>query len=530
MVGTLVRLKLSLLRNGFRRTPWQVVAFVLAALWALGLVVVLGGGLVALRFSPPDVAGPVVVGVGALAVLGWAFVPLVAFGVDETLDPGRFATFAVRRRDLVPGLLVAGVIGIPGLATLLLSLTTVVTFARSVPAALLALACALVATLTAVGASRATTTAAASLLRARRSRDVLVVVGGLVVVGLGPALNLGLQRVGDLAASARAAATVLGWTPAGFAWAAAADGAAGAWGTAAPRFALALLTLAGVLAGWSLALGRAGTGPAAGSAGRSAPSASRRAGLLDRLPASVADPATVAVAGRCLSYWRRDPRYLVSAASLAVLPLLLLVVPVSQGSGPGPWLLAAGPVAAFVAGWSLHNDVAYDHSAFALHVSTGLRGRHDRAGRVLAALTWQLPVLLVLCVVGVAAAGRADLLPAALGASAALLGAGLGVSSVASALAPYPAPAPGANPFQSPKGAAVATVAAQFATSALTTLLGLPALALAVVAVVGPTWVGWLALPVGLVTGVLWVWLGVGRGGAVLDRRYPEVLRRVSSS
>lgn len=530
MVGILVRLKLSLLRNGLRRSPWQVVALVLGGLWALGLVLVLGGGLVALRFSSLDVAAPVVVGAGSLALLGWAVVPLVAFGVDETLDPGRFATFAVRRRDLVPGLLVAGVIGIPGLATLLLSLATVVTFARSVPAAVLALACALTAALTAVAASRATTTAAAALLRARRSRDALVVVGGMLLVLLGPGLNLALQRAGDLAGAARSAVSVLGWTPLGYAWAAAADGAGGAWGTAAVRFVLALATLVGVLALWGLALGRSGTGPATGSSGRSVPAAARRAGVLDRVPARLANPATVAVATRCLSYWRRDPRYLVSGASLAVIPLVLLVIPLSQGAGTGPWLLAAGPAAAFVAGWSLHDDVAYDHSAFALHVSSGLRGRDDRAGRVLAAAVWQVPVIVVLCLVGIVAAGRPGLLPAALGAAAALLGAGLGVSSVASVLAPYPAPAPGANPFQTPKGAAVATIAAQFVTSALTTLLGLPALVLGVVAVVGPEWVGWVGLPVGLATGALWVWLGVRRGGAVLDRRYPEVLRTVSGS
>ena len=117
-----------------------------------------------------------------------------------------------------------------------------------------------------------------------------------------------------------------------------------------------------------------------------------------------------------------------------------------------------------------------------------------------------------------------------LGASLALLGAGLGVSSVASALTPYPAPPPGANPFQSPRGAGAAAVLAQFATSGLTTALALPALVPAVVAVLGPAWVGWIALVVGTALAGLWTWLGIDRGGAVLDRRGPEVLARVASS
>jgi ABC-2 type transport system permease protein len=181
-------------------------------------------------------------------------------------------------------------------------------------------------------------------------------------------------------------------------------------------------------------------------------------------------------------------------------------------------------------GWSLHNDVAYDHSAFALHVAAGLRGRDDRAGRVLAAALWQVPVAVLVAVGGAVLGDRADAVPAVLGATLALLGAGLGVSSVASALAPYPAPPPGANPFQSPRGAGAAAVLAQFATSGLTTALALPALLPAVLAVLGPAWVGWTALPVGVALCALWTWLGITQGGAVLDRRAPEVLARVGSS
>jgi len=525
----LVRLKLALLAGGLRRSPWQVVALVLGALAGLVVVGLLGSGLVALRWQPVDVAAPVVVGVGSVAVLGWAVLPLVAFGVDETLDPSRFATFAVPRRALVVGLLGAGLVGVPGAATLLLALATTVTWSRSVPAALLALVAGVVAALTCVAASRATTTAAASLLRARRTRDVLAIVGGVAAVSVGPLVNVLTSRLAGGAVDgalgvARALAAVAGWTPLGLAWAAPADAAAGRWGLAAVRFALAVAVLVLVLAGWGAALRRAeaqpGTHAAAGRSGRP--------GVLDAVVRRLPDRPAVAVAQRCLRYWRRDPRYLVSAASLAVVPLLLVVLPLSQGSSVGPWLLAGGPLAAFAAGWSLHNDVAYDHSAFAAHVATGLRGRDDRAGRVLAAACWQLPVLLALTLAGALLAGRADLLPAVLGAATGCYGAGLGVSSVASALTPYAAPPPGANPFQTPRGAAAATLVAQFASSAAVTVLALPALVPAVVAVLGSSWAGWTALAAGLLTGPLWTVVGIRQGGAVLDRRLPEVLAAVS--
>ncbi|MEW1956752.1 transporter [Kineococcus sp. NPDC059986] len=532
-VGTFVRLKLTLLRNGFRRSPWQVVAFVLGAVWALGIVGVVGSGLLALRFSGTDVAGPVVVGGGTLLVLGWALVPLVAFGVDETLDPTRFATFGVARRRLVPGLLLAGLLGLPGLVTALLAVAAVVTFSRGPAATAFGVPALAVFVLTAVAASRATTTAAAALLRRRRTRDAVAVLGGLVLVCFGPLFNVVLGRAGsglaELADLGRRVAGVASWTPPGFAVAAAADAAAGRWGLAALRLVLAVVVLGLLLAAWALALGPAGTGPA-GQAAASAPADERRHPVLDRLPDTPAWAPATAVAVRCARYWRRDPRYLVSAASLVVIPLLLVVLPLSQGGSVGSWPLAAGPAIAFVMGWSLHNDVAYDHSAFALHVATGLRGRDDRAGRVLAAALWQLPLLLVASVGGCLLAGHPELLPAVLGAALALFGASLGVSSVASALVPYPAPAPGDNPFQTPKGASAATVGVQFGTSAVTTVVALPTLVPAVIALVGPSWVGWIALPVGLATGIVLPWVGVVQGGAVLDRRAPEVLARVSSS
>jgi ABC-2 type transport system permease protein len=524
--ATLVRLKLLLLRNGFRRSSWQLVAFVLGCVWAAGLVLAGGGGLIALRFAPVDLAGPVVVGGATLLVLGWAFLPLVAFGVDETLDPARFATFAVPRRTLVPGLLLGGLVGIPGAATALLALAAVVALSRSVPATAFALLALAVAVLTAVAASRTTTTLAAAVLRGRRARDALAVLGGVLAVGVGPGLNLALTRAGDVVRLGRAIAGVAGWTPPGFAAAAAADAAAGRWGGALLRLLLALAVLAALLGTWAAVLGPTGTGPARGGGRGRTRVDTRRHPVLDRLPATPA----VAVALRCSRYWRRDPRYLLSAASLLVIPLLVVVLPATQGRGFTAWLLVAGPALALVAGWSLHDDVAYDHSAFALHVATGLRGRDDRAGRVLAAGLWQVPAVVVVAAAGALLGGRAEAVPAVLGASLALLGAGYGVSSVASALAPYPAPAPGANPFQSPRGAGAAAVLAQLATSALTSALALPALVPAVAALLGPAWAGWIALVVGAGLAGLWTWLGITRGGAVLDRRGPEVLARVGSS
>ena len=120
MVAHLLRLKLALLCNSFRRSPWQLVGVCIGALYGLGLV-----GDAGRRDRVPGRGGPRAVqhhpGRGRLLVtLGWAVIPLVAFGVDLTLDPARFTTFTLSRPKLAAGLLLSGFIGVPGLLTLLL--------------------------------------------------------------------------------------------------------------------------------------------------------------------------------------------------------------------------------------------------------------------------------------------------------------------------------------------------------------------------------------------------------------------------
>ncbi len=56
MVATLVRLRFLLLGNALRRSPWQIVAIVLGALYGLGLLVVCIGGLIALSWAPLELA------------------------------------------------------------------------------------------------------------------------------------------------------------------------------------------------------------------------------------------------------------------------------------------------------------------------------------------------------------------------------------------------------------------------------------------------------------------------------------------
>ena len=167
MVAHLVRLKLSLLRNGLRRSVPQLVGMVLAALYALGVVGLAVAGLVALR-STSDVglARSVVVVLGSAVTLGWLVVPVLLGGVDQTLDPVRFATFAVPRRRLLAGLLAAALVGVPGVVVSVLALTTTITWSRSPQAVAVAVVAAVVGVLTCVTLSRVSRRASRRLGRA----------------------------------------------------------------------------------------------------------------------------------------------------------------------------------------------------------------------------------------------------------------------------------------------------------------------------------------------------------------------------
>ena len=83
MVAHLLRLKLTLLRNSVRRSPWQLVGLGIGILYALGLVALGITGLLFLRGADPGVAQTVVVLGGAAALLGWAVVPVAASAASD---------------------------------------------------------------------------------------------------------------------------------------------------------------------------------------------------------------------------------------------------------------------------------------------------------------------------------------------------------------------------------------------------------------------------------------------------------------
>jgi ABC-2 type transport system permease protein len=308
---------------------------------------------------------------------------------------------------------------------------------------------------------------------------------------------------------------VLSWTPIGAAWAAPASVAAGS-AAGLGQLVIALVTLLVLGLVW-----RALVGLALVSTGRQAkPQTLAGIGWFGRLPASPRG----AIAARTTSYWARDVRYRVSAISIPVTPIVLVLVLGLAGLPASILALIPVPVVALFLGWATHNDIAYDHTAIWLHVAAGVRGVDDRLGRLAPVLVVGLPVLIAGSFVSVSIAGRPLLAAPLIGVSCCLLLAGMGIGGVSSALMPYPVPRPGSSPFQQPNSTGGLSAVVQSVLFLLQLVLAAPAIVLGLLAITGSTSAAWGSLGAGVVIGLLALWLGTLWGGRVFERRGPELL------
>ncbi|WP_426996219.1 transporter [Pseudarthrobacter sp. N5] len=519
MVAHLLRLKLTLLRNGLRRSPLQLVGLTIGGLYAL---VVVGTCVVALLWlgqAETGAAQTVVVLGGSAAVLGWGIIPVVASAADMTLDPARFNTSAIPMPQLLTGLALGGLIGIPGTATTIVALATVGTWSRGFVPALAALFGALLGVLTCIVLSKVVTTATAGLAASRRFKDVSAIAFMVPLILMGPLLAGVSQGMAGSAAFLPDFARRLSWTPVGAAWSVGGDFASGSPGQGVLKLLIAATTVALLGWCWKILLERAlVTPPYAGSGRRRG----RRLGLLGFLPATPAG----AIAARSLTYWIRDPRYSGSLVVIPLLPVLFLF----QGSQSGDFgtLAVTAPMTAFLLAWSISADVSYDNTAFALHLATGVRGVHDRLGRALACLAFALPVVVVLTVGQFIFTGGWEGLPCQLGLSLGILFTGLGLASVVSARYAVAVPLPGDSPFKKPPGNVAQTMAVQFGGMGILVLLVLPDVALLIArSVTGNELFGWINLVVGPTLGLALLAAGVLLGGKWLDARGPELLAQL---
>lgn len=256
---------------------------------------------------------------------------------------------------------------------------------------------------------------------------------------------------------------------------------------------------------------------------RTVDEAKHRAGLgwFERLPAQ---PAGV-IAARELTYWARDSRYRVSLLAIPIAPVLAAVALAVAGADLRAVALVPLPVLVLLLAWAQHNAVAMDSTAIWMHVASGTRGVHDRAGRLAPVLFLGVPLVVVGSSVTAAVLGDARQLPAIFGMNMAVLLVTCGVTSVCSVLFPYPATKPGDSPFLQPQWSGSGAGVSQTVSMVFSVVLSVPVVVLAAFAVATSSfWLNILALMSGLVWGGLVLLCGVRWGARVFNQQGPELV------
>jgi ABC-2 type transport system permease protein len=173
----------------------------------------------------------------------------------------------------------------------------------------------------------------------------------------------------------------------------------------------------------------------------------------------------------------------------------------------------------------VHNDVALDSTAIWMHVASGTRGTHDRAGRLAPVMLIGLPLVVLGSSLTVTVSGNWEQLPAVVGMNLSVLLVSAGASSVFSALMPYPATRPGDSPFAQPAMQGSGAGLAQTLSMLVALLFAAPAVVVAANAIAEPGFVtNLIALVFGAAWGLFVLWLGVLIGGKIFDRGAPELI------
>ena len=519
-----VRLKLSLLRNGLRQSSGRRAVYVTSLVIVLLFAALQLIGLIALRGNAH--AMTVTVLLTTVLALGWAVMPLFFSGGDETLDPTRLVMLPLRPQPLVRALLVASLVGIGPLFTLCLLVGSVVAMAHGAAAYVTGVVAVVLALLVCVALARTVAAANTRLLTSRKGRDLAVLSGLVIAVGA-QVVNFGAQKLNSSGMSTLdPAADVVRWVPPASALGAVDSVSEGSYAVGLAQLALSGLALAVLLALWQRSLTRLMTSPDGSTLQAAEPSrdkAGRSSGLGRLLPAG----RTGTVMERSLRYVWRDPKTKAAWVTSLAIGLIVPVFNALQGTGS----IYFACFAAGMLGIQMYNQFGQDTSAFwmvAMTISSTRDAYVELRARALALLVITLPYAALVCVLTTALLGDWRSLPEVFGLSFALLGAMLATGAWSSARFPYSIPQESYKNV-APGQASLAGFSI-FGGMIAAALLCAPVITLTIwlnVSSDGDAWT-WLLLPIGTAYGAAIALAGLHLAAPRTARQLPEILAAVS--
>ncbi|MCX4823872.1 transporter [Streptomyces sp. NBC_01142] len=521
-----IRLKLSLLRNGLRQSSGRTAAYIFSMVVTLLFAALQLIGLIGLRGS--DHAVSLVVLLTAVLALGWTFMPLFFPSGDETLDPTRLVMLPLRPQPLVRALLVASLVGIGPLFTLCLAVGSAFALAHGAFAVVVSVVAVPLTLLVCVALARAVAAANIRLLTSRKGRDLAVLSGLVIAIGV-QLVNFGAQRISEAGglSALHPAAGIVRWLPPASAMGAVDSASEGAYAVAAGQLAVSAVALLLLLHSWQRSLTKLMTaGDGSTLAAASEPTRKESSSGIHRL---LPEGRTGAVMQRSLRYVWRDPK--TKASWMAALAIGLIVPLFNALQGTGSIYLAC--FAAGMLGIQMYNQFGQDTSSFwmvAMTISSTRDAYEELRARALALLVITLPYTAAVVILTAALLGNWRALPEVLGLSFALLGAMLATGAVASARFPYSIPQDSAYKNVAPGQAGLAWISI-FGGMIAAALLCAPVIALTIwLHAVNAQSALWLLLPAGAAYGALIGWAGVRMAAPQTAGRLPEILAAVSKA
>ena len=545
---TLVRLRWALTMAAMRKSPWQVVGYVVGLLFALLGIVGLTVAAVAVGEGPAwlepldvgtdaylSMTRSLVLVVAAYVTVFVVAVQLMMIGESSTMSPRKFSLYGIPDRTLSGGLLMASLSGLPAIAgTVALMLWAVAyRWLGAVPVVVAILAAPL-AIITIMSLCRLVIALSTTLVRSDKGRGLFYLVVMVLFVFMAQVPNLMMnggaengrvspELFSDLNVALGNASAVLAWTPFAAAFQLPFDALAGAWLPFLGRLAVLAFTWAVCFMGatWCLRHDRLTVGQDTSSA------VGKGVGAFGWVP----DSPSGAISARMLTYLKRDPRQ----SLMVVFPVMFVVLFALQSHGDSVMIWQSLTWMSLFMCIVESNGLAYDGGGFTMQVLAGVRGLDDRFGhvRVLAGIS---TVYLVALAIGIFlfTGDWRTLDGLGIGLMCTMIGIGaiwaaLGLAEVVSCLLMYPVPSID-KPFSSPQGRA----AAQFLVlvqifGSVAVMLPTGIVALIVGFTLGLEAVVWSVGPVALVNGAVLLLLGSWIGGKLLDARAVEIVRTLDS-
>lgn len=428
-----------------RQSTAVFVLQIVGALIALAVGLGVGVWLAFVGGMSPVVRGRTVVLVISLVVLGWWIVPLVSGGVDDTVDPRRFALLPVPSRTLALALLAAGLVGSAPAIAVLATLGLLVGLWTVSPGFLLVVPGVLLIPLLGVSVSRLLAALFSRLSSSRRGSDLAAILAGLSAAGLF-ALSQTLRYFDG--ETLDRVIRYLRWSPPGMlaeALLAAHDGhvVAAVWrlGVVAACVAAAVVAFAALLR----------DAPAESSGPHGVHGAAQSVHpLFEGLRRLCSHTSSGAAIAREVLYLRRSPmrrNFLITGTVLGLVYVLIVAVGNSK-SPPSP--LGAPLATVFVLSF-VSNQFGVDPTSFWLDIVTGAPARARLIGRqVLGVVMMAVPIGVAIVATGVWSRRWSDCLAMALVCLGALP-AFSALGTLISARVVVPLPDSG-NPFKANNG------------------------------------------------------------------------------